>query len=95
MSRGRRFGPQEIRQFVGAVGESEHRAVGLEGEAGFERPGIDSVEAELVDELHYRGHSAAVVAGRGDDNSVRRATRTPAFLELVVRTSNGRSKPSG
>ena len=84
MSCGRCFGREEVRQFVGAVGESEHRAVRLEGEAGFERPGIDRVEAESVDELHHRVDRGGVVAGRGDGDAVGCATRTPAFVELVV-----------
>jgi hypothetical protein len=59
-------GPEEVRQFVGGVGDSERRPVGLERQAGFERPGIDCVESESIDEPGYRDDCGGVVARRSD-----------------------------
>src|ERR1700681_408402 len=53
---------EEFRQVVGTVRDTEHRSVWLQGEASIERPGINSVESEPIDELHDRGDRGRVIA---------------------------------
>src|ERR1700688_1124663 len=81
---GGRLGPEEIRQLVGTVSDTEHWALRPKSHAGFESPGIDGVESESIDELHHGCNRSAVIAGRGECDAARRTTRTPALLELVV-----------
>src|SRR5438874_4480356 len=82
--RGRRGGPEKRRQFVGAARNAEHWSIRLEGQARFERPGIDSVESESIDQLHHRGDRRAVITRRRHGDPSRCTVRTPAFVELVV-----------
>jgi hypothetical protein len=49
-----------------------------------ERPGIDCVESESIDELHYRADRGAVIARGGDGDASRRTTRTPALLMAAI-----------
>jgi len=84
-SSGRRRGPEQRRKFVGSVGDPEHRPGRLEGQARFERAGIDGVEAEAIDELHHRSDRCSVIACRRDGDPSGRTVRAPAFVELVVR----------
>jgi len=83
-SSGRRRRPEQRRQFVGGVGDPEHRPGRLEGQARFERPGTDGVEAEAIDELHHRSDRCSVIACRRNGDASGRTVRTPAFVELIV-----------
>jgi len=80
----RRFGPREIQQLVGTVGDTERRPVWLQCDAGIERPDLDSVEPKSIDELQDRFDRVRVIAGRSQGEAIRRAARTPPLLELEV-----------
>src|SRR5258708_14279517 len=82
LSSGRRLGPEEIRQFVGAGGESEHRPVRLQCQASCERPGINSVESHSIDQLYDCCDRGACISRRSHGDAARHTTRTPALFEL-------------
>src|ERR1700681_879104 len=67
------FARKEVRQFLGAVTRSEDRATRLQGQPGFEVPGIDRVESESVDQLKHRSNRRAVIARGRHCNAARRA----------------------
>src|SRR5260370_37827034 len=81
---GRRLTRKEVRQFVRAVTRSEDRATWLQGQPGFEVPGIDGVESEAIYQLKHHSNRRGVIAGGRHGNAVRRAVWTPALLELEV-----------
>src|SRR5260370_6047660 len=81
---GRRLTRKEVRQFVRAVTRSEDRATWLQGQPGFEVPGIDGVESEAIYQLKHHSNRRGVIAGGRHGNAVRRAVWTSAFLELEV-----------
>ena len=63
---------------------SEHGAIRLQSQTGLEPPGIDSVEAEPIDQLKYGSDRGAVIAGRRDGEALPRPPWTPALFELEV-----------
>ena len=66
------------------MSDSEHWASRLQSETGLEPPGIDSVEAETIDQLKHCSDCGAVIAGRGHGEAARRSPREPALLELEI-----------
>ena len=73
-----------FRQLVDTVTDTEHRAARLEGQAGFERSNVDSVESKSIDEPSDSGDRRAVIAGCSHCKATRGAPGTPTFLELEV-----------
>src|SRR4029079_1207678 len=67
-------------------GESDlsSRALGLERRAVLERPGVDGVEPEAVDQPRHRAERAAVVARRADRGAIGRPLGARELVELVV-----------
>jgi hypothetical protein len=66
------------------VRSTEHGPVRLQGDTGVERPGVDRVKSEPIDEPHDRGHRGGVITGRSHCEAIGRASRTPPLFELEV-----------
>src|SRR5579859_7507576 len=83
-SSGRRDRPEKARQLLRAGAEPERRPARPQGHTGGERPGIDRVVPEPIDELDHHADRGAVIAGGGDGDAIRRASRTPGLFQFVV-----------
>ena len=75
------FGREKLRQLLGTVTDTEYRPAGLQGDAGVERPGVNRVESEPIDEAHDRGHRDGVIAGRSQGETIRRAPAVAALAQ--------------
>lgn len=66
------------------VSDAEYRPAWLQSEAGGERPGINGVESEPIDELHDFGNGIGVIARGGHGEAIWRAPRSPSLFKLEV-----------
>jgi hypothetical protein len=80
----RRLGREKSQQLVGTQTDTEYKPAWLKGDAGIERPGVNRVESEPIDETHNGGNRVRVVAGRGHCETIRRAPRSPSLVKLEV-----------
>jgi hypothetical protein len=55
------YGVEKVRQFVVATRDAEHRPAWLEGETRSERPDVNGVEAQTINELHDRGECTRII----------------------------------
>ncbi len=68
----RRVGVDKFSQGIRSVADTEHRPARLEGDAGLERTCVDGVEPKPIDEAHHRGDRIAVIARRGQSETIGR-----------------------
>jgi hypothetical protein len=63
------------------MGGAEHRIIWLQGDAGGERPGVNRVEPEPVDELQDLDDRGGIIARGSNGEATRYASRTAPFGE--------------
>src|SRR4051794_9283482 len=75
---------EEVRELVGVVGDGERRSIRFERQAVREGSGIHGIEPDSVDEPRHSGDCRGVVARSPDGDAIRRASRAPVLVELVI-----------